>query len=111
MGADPPRIRAAKSDDVIMEMTVLLTTLMLYVCWRQAQRRPLPSSVGTWVRSASTLIKGPALSREHTETIRVHRESERERERERERKRKRERQKERKRERERETVPAPPRKG
>ena len=66
-------------------MTILLIILMLCICWRQAQRRPPPSSVGTWVRSASTLIKGPALSREHTETMRVHRESERERERERER--------------------------
>lgn len=63
----------------------------LYVCWRQAQRRPPPSSVDTWVRSASTLIKGPALSREHTETARVYKERERESERARKREKVRER--------------------
>lgn len=40
--------------------------LLTFVCWAQVQQ-PLPSSVGTWVRFVSTLIKGLALSREFAE--------------------------------------------
>ncbi|KAL2721314.1 protein held out wings-like isoform X4, partial [Vespula maculifrons] len=41
--------------------------LLTFVCWAQVQQ-PLRSSVGTWVRFVSTLIKGLALSREFAES-------------------------------------------